>query len=421
MRMFFVRSFLVASTVPLVGCSDVPSFSEPGIPSRSSGAAETPAVWSLDDTFERIARHEIPGFAGNFLDGEGNQVVLLKDMNQRSAAESFFMRQPARQQAQRVLFRQARYDFPSLRSWSLELTNAIASERTFAVDVDEVENRVWVGVTTEAGIGMVRREAARLGIPNDAVTVSLFQVPVTRATLLDTSPSKEGGYQIQTHGWSCTLGFNALLRSQRVFVTASHCSGAMNQVDNVLQYQAVYGLGNEIGYEVADPNLRTCRPLWYSQFTVSNCRTADASAYAYYSHVSASLGRIARTTWYGANQRGSLTIEPATPFFQITAKNTGGGAVGTWVDKVGRTSGWTRGQVTHSCVLLSNAGVYYKCQTKTSTWSEPGDSGSPMFIVSSGVTLTGLLWGGPPGNWGETWYSPIGGVEEDFGAPLTVF
>ena len=85
------------------------------------------------------------------------------------------------------------------------------------------------------------------------------------------------------------------------------------------------------------------------------CRYSDAARAAYANGTNQALGLIARTS--GANN-GSLDIVGS---FSITAddctgSNQTGGclAVGTVVNKVGRTTGWTSGAITNTCV---NTGV----------------------------------------------------------------
>ena len=78
--------------------------------------------------------------------------------------------------------------------------------------------------------------------------------------------------------------------------------------------------------------------------------------------------------------------------------------------------------MTRRCVDLRINGIRYACQYVSSTWSEPGDSGSPMFVVRADgtVSLHGVLHGGPAGDWTTTWYSPVGRVEKELGG-LQVF
>lgn len=410
---------LVLASATLAACGDQPQspVDASSAPARQSASAQP--GWTIDDEFERIAREEVPGFAGDYLLPDGTPVVLLVDPSQRAAAARSVAARRARagMPPRGIQVRAARFDFPTLRQWRDQLFPLMDADQAFAMDVDEAQNRIWVAVESAGGGASVRAEAARLGIPASALVVEVQQKPQPRATLRESSRPVLGGVQIVSGtGSTCTLGFNALMNGAPVFVTNSHCSGTQWRLDTVPQRQPVNDAGNEIGYETRDKGSVNC------QFGTGlmPCRRSDSSIYGFNPGVPHTLGQIARPLYYGANQAGSLEIDPLNPYFQITAKNTTGLSVGTWVDKVGRTSGWTRGQVEKSCVWLKST-FYLECQYVSSTWSQPGDSGSPMFVVGSGITLHGLLWGGPENDWTTTWYSPVGGVETDFGVTLQVF
>jgi hypothetical protein len=74
------------------------------------------------------------------------------------------------------------------------------------------------------------------------------------------------------------------------------------------------------------------------------------------------------------------------------------------------------------------------CQDTASGESKPGDSGGPMFRLrdcspgvptrpdgTSCVGLLGINWGNQtPPNPGRSVFSPVSGIERDFGAPLRV-
>jgi hypothetical protein len=104
----------------------------------------------------------------------------------------------------------------------------------------------------------------------------------------------------------------------------------------------------------------------------------------------------------------------------MTVSGKATAAVGDSVNKVGRTTGWTRGKVTATCVNTGVSGtkIVQLCQTwvqhsKTAIVG-PGDSGSSVWTQSGGVKLLGLLWGGSTDN--KTFiFSPIGQIEEELG------
>src|SRR5439155_14042273 len=116
-------------------------------------------------------------------------------------------------------------------------------------------------------------------------------------------------------------------------------------------------------------------------------------------------GSIEKTS--GPNN-GSLDI---TGSFSISGELSGNATVPQQVNKVGRTTGWTQGNVTRSKVNtgVSGSNIVLLNQDWVSAGVGPGDSGSDVFKINSGndVTLYGVLWGGDSA--GSTFvYSPIG-------------
>jgi hypothetical protein len=148
------------------------------------------------------------------------------------------------------------------------------------------------------------------------------------------------------------------------------------------------------------------------------CRYSDAARAAYVDGADQALGQIARTS---APNNNSLEI---TGTFTITADDcttTEGGclAVGTTVNKVGRTTGWTAGVITNKCVHTGVQGtrIVQLCQTFVTAGVAGGDSGSDVFQVLSAtdVKLVGILWGGSGSSFV---YSPFANVVKELG-PLT--
>ena len=93
--------------------------------------------------------------------------------------------------------------------------------------------------------------------------------------------------------------------------------------------------------------------------------------------------------------------------------------VGATVNKIGRTTGWTQGQITQTNVTTSVSGsnITLFGQTFVSAGVGAGDSGSPVFALGQGsnVTLRGILWGGSSS--GRLFvFSPIGNIEAELGA-----
>ena len=98
-------------------------------------------------------------------------------------------------------------------------------------------------------------------------------------------------------------------------------------------------------------------------------------------------------------------------------------ATGTTVNKVGRTTGWTQGNVNQSCVNVNVSGtnITQLCQTivqhSSATLVGGGDSGSGVFTGTTNVTLVGILWGGSSD--GKLFvFSPLKNIRDELG-PIT--
>ena len=391
-----------------------PAGGEPGDATLNRGAP--PAGATLDDEFERLARTEIPGFAGFYLQDDGTPVVRLVDQRQRGAAERYLATRLAGLRGGRTanapgrpVFRDAAYDFAQLKGWSIKVHTLLSRGDVYTIDVDEVENRVRVGVRDAAAVAAVRAHGTQMGIPAAALHVETQPRPEFRATVRDYSPTMMGGIQIASSAGTCTEGFNAVRDGYWIFVTNSHCTSSYFAYDGNWIYQPWYAGGYEVGWEVADRGVYGCAGWWTS------CRAADAAYIYQYHGRGIAQGVVARTPWaYGGP--GGLNIIGQ---YNIVARFGGSPAVGTWLDKTGRTSGSTYGYVTQSCVTIGNLA----CQDISNVWSEPGDSGSPMMLWTGGgdgydAHLYGILWGGPYGDWNTTYSSPLPGIEQDLG-PLS--
>jgi hypothetical protein len=235
------------------------------------------------------------------------------------------------------------------------------------------------------------------------------------ATLRDKIRPVPGGVQIRFSNFLCTLGYNATRGGIPGFVTASHCTDQQGGIRQPTEYfQPLNQVADEfIGVERVDPdyfrNQQGCP-------RGAKCRFSDSS-WAEYDVASLSAGdQIARTT--GINN-GSLTIDPNNPSFSVTSKDASGNQlVGTVVNKVGRTTGWSQGPVSASCVDtgVQGSNIVLLCQDFVDAGVAGGDSGSNVFRVtgSGTVSVVGSLWGGNAA--GTLFvYSPYSAVKAELG------
>jgi hypothetical protein len=280
-------------------------------------------------------------------------------------------------------------------------------------DNDEVSHRLVFGVENERVIPAVRTVLSQLGISSSdyeiRVTAPIYQL----ATLRDRWRPTQAGIQIHFGNFLCSLGFNADAAGERSFITASHCTNKQGGVEGTQYYQPTSTVDpTVIATEVDDPTYFSTRdnPICPRG---KLCRYSDASRELYSASTGSTRGAIAQTSGAG---NGSLDVVGS---FTVTSQGDVG--LGATVNKVGRTTGWTQGPVTATCVNTNVSGsrIHQLCQTFVAAGVGGGDSGSGVFEITSGdnVKLVGILWGGSGD--GQTFvFSPMSGVTRELG-PLT--
>jgi hypothetical protein len=355
----------------------------------------------------------VPGFGGLFLDSSGRPTVYLTDLSHRGAAEQALagFKRSEGLSAARLEVLKGEFDYLTLDKWVSRATpEALAVPGAVFADLDERSNRVRIGVEDGTAEADVKNLIARLGIPASAVIVERTAPIRLAATLRSRMRPVRGGLQINFTQFICTLGFNALKNGVSSFITNSHCTKTQGGNQSTRYYQPLSTATNSfIGTEVADPN--------YFQGGACpagrKCRYSDAARATYASGVTFNLARIARTTSRGALS-SPLTISTANPFLTITAERANPVA-GSQANKIGRTTGWTFGQIIATCaaVNVSGSNITQLCQSVVTAGVGAGDSGSPVFSwpgSGGNITLLGILWGG---NTDGTLFvfSPMSGIE----------
>lgn len=374
-------------------------------------AAAAERFVGMDERFAALTA-EVPGFGGLYIDEEGRLNVFLQDLGQ---APQFQAMDPD------ARFHRARFDFGQLQDWRMAARPVVLNrEGVVFLDIDETRNRLRIGVDRAAPAATIRGLARTLreaGVPRQAVIFERTDPIYFLETLRDKVRPVPGAMQLRFSQFLCTLGFNALREGLSGFVTNSHCTdqqGRVNQRRPTLYYQPLEQVEDQfIGTERVDPayfrNQSGCP-------RGARCRFSD-SAWAEYDFAGLSAGdEIARTT--GVND-GSIDIDLDNPRFDITVKDDSGNqTVGTTVNKIGRTTGWTQGPVSGSCIDTGVAGsnFFLLCQDFVDAGVGGGDSGSNVFRQTGGddVTLVGILWGG--NSEGTLFvYSPYSAVKSELG------
>lgn len=259
----------------------------------------------------------------------------------------------------------------------------------------------------------IQTAMTRRGIPASSYRVRVTEPIRFMSNLRDAHATRIGGLQIHFSNYLCTLGFNVDHAGGRSFVTNSHCTAQQGSIDGVAYYQPSSSVdGTPIAFEVDDPaygKLPGCS-------RGKKCRYSDAARALYQTGV-LTAPQIAKTT--GENSGSLVTAgEFAIAAADETTTNFSNGLT---VHKVGRTTGWTSGDVVESCstVNVSGSNIQLLCQTLVENTQAAivgsGDSGSPVFTESGGnATLIGILWGG--GGSSLFVFSPLKNIQDELGA-----
>jgi len=283
-------------------------------------------------------------------------------------------------------------------------------------DADENTGRLVVGVLDRDIEPSVRGMINGLGVPQQSIDVIETEAIVPVATLNEYVRPVQGGLQIRFGGYVCSVSYPALRGGVLGFVTAAHCSTTQGAVDGTLYYQPANQIPSElVAQETVDPaffkNANGCP-------RGRKCRYSDANFSELRSPGSVALGQIARTS--GPNNNNFNVVG------QFNIVGEANGTVGQPANKVGRTTAWTRGNISNVCANtgVSGTNIVLLCQSfvqsSGSVIVAGGDSGSPVFgnpDANNNVTLLGTLWGS--GNSGRTIvYSPISAVKSEIGGGL---
>lgn len=417
-------AFLVAS------CSDQPVTSpDAGISADDlhASASKAPpgldrrpafAPRGLDGEFARVAQ-DVKGFGGFFRDGSGHLNVYMTDpavspsqVREQLAEAGAFDAFGASLASAPVQVLEGRYDYLQLAEWHHRMLPVLGIEGVVFTHVDQTRNVLEVGIREGASWDAVAAKLEEMEIPAAAVTSVSSEgiVPLVGHTLQNVQRPRAGGPQIVFErpgvGWFvCTLGFNVIREGTRGqstpdFITNSHCSATRSQVTGTDYFQAlpeIFG-GHPrefIGTEVEDP------PFFAAPcFTGFVCRWSDALVARYDRRNPVTLGNIYRTAFFGeGTSAGSLEVADGQ-LFHIRGE-VPFPEMGEALNKVGRTTGWTRGEVVITCGNFSVAGAApptaMLCQDVVAAPSAGGDSGSPVFRQigdSNHVELYGIMWGG---------------------------
>jgi len=284
----------------------------------------------------------------------------------------------------------------------------LALPGTVFADHDESNGRLLFAIEHAGARPAVERALARLGVTEGEYAIEVREPVRQMATLRDVFRPTVAGIQIHFGNYVCTMGFNVSHSGGRSFITNSHCTNTQGGVEGTVYYQPSSSVSGVIATEVADP----VYVKGGSCPKGKKCRQSDASRALYASGTASNQGEIAKTT--GANNSSLTTAGIFTITSQDNNRAVGLNAI---VNKVGRTTGWSQGRVTNTCVNTNVQGsqVHQLCQNFVAAAVNGGDSGSPVFRIISGdnVELVGILWGGSGSSFV---YSPLQNIQAELGA-----
>jgi hypothetical protein len=398
---------------------------------------------TLDEEYLQL-EDSIPGFAGLYYDESGTPVVNLVDEQHGQVADriaSRFLKERSHVAAASGAKRhkKVKHDYRTLMRWrGLARDHLFTRPEVLALDIDEAKNLLRIGVRSPADIATISRDAERLGMQVEVVTM-IVPDPIdppppepdpglpeddaqagspsgsVAGTLTDLFTNPTGGVMIDARLGACTLGVNVYKSSnvygrydyQPYFITNAHCTNAQGYVENTDFFQPTYsnGAGRFVGSEVRET-------LWRGRETHSGCPAPDSCSLAdvamvqYTAGVYPDYARIARPTSAGTgNSPGSVTLANPLDRFRIVDSMGNNPPLGTRLSKVGHYTGWTTGTIFETCTdwkqfnPTSPKTFYVLCQYSMNATTHTGDSGAPVFFQKAGndVSFVGIVWGGGVG------------------------
>jgi hypothetical protein len=387
--------FLLVGCDPHVGPASGP---------RPSGAETQPRAHAmgLDSFFAQIAQ-KYPAFGGASVEDGKLTVYMASDRPSPPAsplASSLHSRLvkglelPARFEKRSLAVRRVRYSYDQLVAWRhMARPVVFTSPGVHGLDIRERENRIAVETGQGAQTVSIIQQLREAGIPRSALRFEETTPTVQMSTLRDRHAHVRGGHQIEFGESSvCTAGFSAYFDDEPAYVTASHCTDVPGAVTGTVHMQG----GRRIGQEVLDPRrtsaLSGC-PAGHM------CRYSDVAIGLFDTPTDFGYATLARPV-VADPLAGPVYLSPNDPIFPVWDEATYP-TLGETLHKIGRTTGWTYGEVIATCLdLRVSENVTLLCQDRVAAGVNGGDSGAPVFSIddanatrSPHATLYGVLWG----------------------------
>src|SRR6266852_6115824 len=399
--------------------------------------AETPPPESVDDLPSQAGSLDvaflrlnlaIPSFAGMYWE-KGILKVHLQNLSEAEAARPHILKflrdnYPSKDKesaSPKLEFERAKTEFTwfDIYHFKEALRDVLTIHDTVYLDADESCGCVTVAISSEQARPLVENFIKLTEVPAHAVRVQLTAPVSPWQDLTGQFRPMVGGIQIKNDagffsilglriGGTCTMTIVGTRFGIAGIITASHCTRVQGGVEATSFYQNgknLFGV-DYVAHESADP-------VWVPGIpgcpTGSLCRSSDSAfAVVDIGNQNAALDAIARPNTLclspatpATSSPCSLNLPSLTSMLTVTA-TAGPPLMGTVVTKVGRSTGWTGGPVTATCVTPS--------------------TGTPLVpLCSTMATLVGLTWGGTSTTTASSmFFSPIGAVVSDL-SPLALF
>jgi len=362
----FTISLVTIAIVGVVACSEERHPTSPTTDLTNLATPRAELLASANGRIERgieddILRMEayVPGLGGAFIEN-GELVVFVPSGMERSRvldglarSSPFLTVDPAQRgllaRGEAIQLRTGLFAFSQLIAWERLLGPELRRLGAISFsDANEGLNRITLGIIHESYRDDVLRGAANAGVPLDAIDIVVRKLETASTTLRDSfSPTGSGVQIANPNGNVCTLGWNVHrgpdgLDGEEGFFTAGHCASAAQPGAGTVGPMYQPTTSNRIGYI-------TQNPLWNVQdpnCDYSYCTQVDAM-YVRYDDPSESINRLAQTQYAGTNNGGG-SYEWTGWWTDLSGVNYSF-FQGATVDKMGRTTGWTRGTLASTC------------------------------------------------------------------------
>lgn len=409
---------------------------------------------SHDKVFVRVAR-EIPGFAGVFIDDNDTPNVATTTGDVPAALLGSLL--PEGPVGDRIASGDfevypVNFDYLQLARWRIILNNLLIADGVRGSTIYEIGNTVELLVDNDAIGETVVAHALAMGFPEGAVSYLVMDEYSTLAGKSSSSgnssvpcdfpnsfdlqecqrpyraglelgirdasgnpeinPSTGGTYfcSIGMVGTKTTPPFD----NADIMLTASHCTTFQQVYDpngeirggvegtQFTQPANVFGSTPSFADEIVDPVFTTC-PSGFNTPPGARCRWSDSAMAEVRSN---STSELAKGTIWQTTQRapagGSTNIPMASNNFLTINAQAFFTFLGDEVEKIGRTTGWSYGDVFRTSVTMEvpiNTESYPKYLLEQTFVDSPGvgtgDSGGVVFTREgdpSFAQYAGLIW-----------------------------